>query len=605
MNHLVLLNHIRRQVRQVPYDPIAGIGSTGPRVKVSTPVDGLPEAFVPLSMTEDPEYRAVRNNPTAWRRLRCFHDFEYWCATCASIKPKHSCGIVRCIPNGGQRAVIETFERQRRQGRRISVIILKARQWGCSTIVQLYMGWMQLCRHRQWNSVIAAHVKDTSAIVRGMYTRLLENYPADMWDDDKAPVLKAFQNSANIKEISGRDTTITLATSQRTDSIRGADMSMAHLTEVAFWRETERTDPKAMVQSIYGSLADAPDAMMVMESTANGDGNYFYSEWMRCRSEKADKECVFIPWHAIESNSIPDADVEHIAQTITDDERKLFDSGITLEQIAWYRRKQLENADIEYVKADFPSFDDEAFRTRSTAVFSRRAVENLRPGCLELAPLQGEINDAHKFVPDYTGNLQLWAKPRTKENYIVAVDVGGRNKNSDWSVITALKRPNPAVPDSIPEVVAQWRGHCDHDILVDHVMRIGNFYNRAFVVIESNTLESRCSEGGGQSNLFILNRLQDKYDNLYRRESFDSSSSRRTRKVGFHTNRATKDILINSLVAHVRDGSYFERDTMALDELLAYQHLENGSYAARKGCHDDILMTRALAMHIIDTEPVC
>ena len=48
----------------------------------------------------------------------------------------------------------------------------------------------------------------------------------------------------------------------------------------------------------------------------------------------------------------------------------------------------------------------------------------------------------------------------------------------------------------------------------------------------------------------------------------------------------------------MRDGSYTERDPMALDELASYELQPNGSYAAADGNHDDILMTRAIALHV-------
>ena len=49
----------------------------------------------------------------------------------------------------------------------------------------------------------------------------------------------------------------------------------------------------------------------------------------------------------------------------------------------------------------------------------------------------------------------------------------------------------------------------------------------------------------------------------------------------------------------VRDGTYVERDIMAADELAVYEQLPNGSYGARSGCHDDILMTRAIGLHVV------
>ena len=69
-------------------------------------------------------------------------------------------------------------------------------------------------------------------------------------------------------------------------------------------------------------------------------------------------------------------------------------------------------------------------------------------------------------------------------------------------------------------------------------------------------------------------------------------------KYGFHTNMATKPMVISTLIAAVRDGLYIERDTAAISEFLTYEQKENGSYGALQGHHDDILMTRAIGLHI-------
>jgi hypothetical protein len=61
-------------------------------------------------------------------------------------------------------------------------------------------------------------------------------------------------------------------------------------------------------------------------------------------------------------------------------------------------------------------------------------------------------------------------------------------------------------------------------------------------------------------------------------------------------------MLINALIAAVRDKNYVERDADACNELATYVELPNGAYAAKPGKHDDILMTRALALHVIATE---
>lgn len=118
-------------------------------------------------------------------------------------------------------------------------------------------------------------------------------------------------------------------------------------------------------------------------------------------------------------------------------------------------------------------------------------------------------------------------------------------------------------------------------------------------MIESNTFETDNVGGNSDSQLFILHRVADAYSNVYRRRSYDTERRTETTKIGFHTNRLTKSMLIAGLIEAVRDSLYIEHDTQACNELLTYEQHSNGSFAAKTGCHDDILMTRALALHVI------
>lgn len=123
---------MRRDSRADSFDPLTGTGCSGKRRKVSTPVAGLPVAWVPAEMLVDPEYAAVRTDATGWKRLRCRHDFEYWCAVCATVKHKLEGRDMPFVLNRPQRRVAAIMESDRREGRPIRLIMLKARQWGGS-----------------------------------------------------------------------------------------------------------------------------------------------------------------------------------------------------------------------------------------------------------------------------------------------------------------------------------------------------------------------------------------------------------------------------------------------------------------------------------------
>ena len=130
---------------------------------------------------------------------------------------------------------------------------------------------------------------------------------------------------------------------------------------------------------------------------------------------------------------------------------------------------------------------------------------------------------------------------------------------------------------------------------------VARFYGNALLVVESNSLESE--NAGGDSNLFVLERLARDYGNIYRRRCHDSLSGRPGWRIGFHTNRSTKALLVDGLIEAVREGSYIERDPRACDELDTYEQLPSGAFAAKEGYHDDILMTRAMALYVIVSEP--
>lgn len=582
---MTILEENRRRIASRPPLPcqIRGDAYDPSRIEVDTPVEGLPRAFVPATMIADPRYAAALRDSIAWRKLRCEHDFEYWCATCCTIKHKTLGRDIRLILNRPQRRVARLLESQRLAGKPMRIIMLKARQWGGSTLVQTYMAWIQSCHCRNWHSLICAQVKDTSSGIRGMYTKLLDNYPPDMWEGDEPPRFKPFERSVNVREIAGRGCRVTVSSVENQDSVRGADFAMAHLSETAFWKSTPSHTPDDLIRAICSAIAYIPMTLIAMESTANGTGNYFHKEWLRCKSGEGDKATVFVPWYEIDIYRLKCDDEAALASSLSPYERMLWDEhGCDLDQINWYRQMRRGYASHEQMMAEFPTTDVEAFTATGSDLFSKEAVERLRSSCSDGE--KGEMSAAgDRFVPDSRGNLLVWEQPRLGAQYVVAVDIGGRTDRADWSVIAVLKDE----PDC-PEVVAQWRGHIDHDILADKAMALARFYGEALLVVESNSLESGMGRG-----MYILDRLARSYPNLYTRGGHDSQ------RTGFHTNRATKEMIITGLMAAVRDSAYIERDSRVCDEMLAYEQAQDGSYAAKPGNHDDMLMTRAIALHVI------
>lgn len=524
-------------------------------------------------------------------------DFALWCEKCVTIRHKLTGKRVPLRLNAPQRAVVAELERQRRAGLPMRIILLKSRQWGGSTVIQMYMAWIQCLHRTDWNSYICAHVKDTSATIRGMYTRMLESYPPELWIGDAAPGFRCFERSANTREISGRGCLVTVGSAENQDAARGADISMAHLSEVAFWKDTSARTPADLVRSVCSGIPMAPMTLIALESTANGVGNFFHSEWLRAKAGDSAFVPLFVPWHAIEAYTAPVSNPSAFASALDEYGRDLWNRGLCLEQIAWYMAKRRESASAQAMMAEYPSDDVEAFVHSGDAVFSREAIESLRRKCRP-PRMRGELGVGARFIPDTAGCLEVWETPDEliADDYVVAVDIGGRSHSSDWSVIAVLAIMPHGHP---PRIVAQWRGHIDHDILARKAIDIARFYNDALLVVESNTLETEASSGG--SALYILERAAEEYPRIYRRRHRDSVHGTLATKLGFHMNSATKQLVITELVAAVREQAYIETDVRAADEMAVYERLPSGGYAARRGHHDDILITRAIALYVAAT----
>ncbi|MDE6207579.1 MAG: hypothetical protein K2M55_07200 [Muribaculaceae bacterium] len=146
MNHLLLLDTLRRCYDACgSYDPVSGLGAAGERVKALSP--GGDTVYIPATMCADPAYRT--GLPTLeWQRLRCRHDFEYWCATCVTIKDKLRGCNTRFILNKPQRRLAAILEADRAAGQPMRIIMLKARQWGGSALCHLLI-YLNLTEYQQ------------------------------------------------------------------------------------------------------------------------------------------------------------------------------------------------------------------------------------------------------------------------------------------------------------------------------------------------------------------------------------------------------------------------------------------------------------------------
>lgn len=206
-----------------------------------------------------------------------FENFEVWARRCVRITDKLTGRPVAFELNRPQRRVLAELEAMRTSGRPIRLILLKARQWGGSTLIQVYMAWMQLVRRKGWNSLVCAHVKDAAAGIRATYSRLLSLYPEEFREGtEKQWSLTPYEKSQSVSWVAARECIVATASSQAPNAVRGANFHMAHLSEVAFWGDGDERAAEEIVRTVCGTIPLAPESLIVMESTANGTDNYWH-----------------------------------------------------------------------------------------------------------------------------------------------------------------------------------------------------------------------------------------------------------------------------------------------------------------------------------------
>lgn len=612
------------------YNPLTGIGSPIERFRLNM-ADGTYVMLPQWMLTQEPliyqiaqdggvskfaQYQCVDvvDLESEITKLRLKYDFEFWAATCATIQDKKTKRKTRFILRNAQRKLLKELMDAVVLEKSIRIILLKARQWGGSTLIQLFMAWIQFFHRQSWHSVIVADIEDQARNILKMYKTLAEYHPAAVM-----PIrLKSFNGSGKNREVVGRECIIYLGSMQKPDSIRSADVMMAHLSEVGLWKETLGKKPEDIMQSIAGTIPSTePFSMIVIESTAKGIGNYFHSAWLAAESGQSGYVPVFVAWYEIEIYQTPFADenlMREFVRSMNSKEQYYFNLGATLEGIHWYRDKQrTDNMSNWRMACEFPTTPQEAFQSTGNRAHAPELVEQMRRYCRE--PLfkgdmfadarygKESIGKSLRFSQTPDGELWLWAEPEKgyRNRYVVSLDIGGRTDKADYSVISVIDR-YWLTDGGVEECIGTWRGHLDQDLVVWKAVQVARYFDNALLAVESNSLNSKGEEG--DHSLTILDEIKDDYTNLYYRIDQQKINEGLPPKYGFHTGKSSKSDLVTKFNRRLREQSYVERDKRALDEADHYEIKPDGTFGGVSGQHDDIYMSRAIGLLVSESMPI-
>ena len=653
-------NERRRAIVFAPFNPITGEGSIGQRVAFTISDYPIPTQYLPVEMMDEPFVKSLSKAGSVeafirdalmlpvtdeardkvveeFIRIRQKHDYPFWAAMFAYIKRKGGGTDVLFRLNRPQRKLIKRLEKMRKAGKPIRLILLKARQWGGSTAIQIYMAWLQLVHEVGLNSLIIAHQGTGSDEIKDMFDRMIKSYPVEMLHElgdayaPNEPKMVGVGKSGNIFRVPQRNCKIKIGTAERPNSCRGGDYNLVHLSEVALWKETDGKKPEDIVRSACSGILLRPYTMIVYESTPNGVGNFFHKEYLAAKKGLSQFEAMFVAWFEIEQYELPfenEAEKYEFAKKLFANRRneeiksdreepgtylwRLWEKGATLEAIHWYVSERSKYTNHGDMASEYPSDDIEAFTYSGRKVFSSEDVEQFRPACRAprwIGEIYGSADEGEKaieglrFKKEADGRLFMWhdvERSDTEEvtdRYLVIVDVcKGHTKNADFADILVIDRL--FMMDGEPPVVAaEWHGHIDMDKLAWKATQVAAYYNNALLVIESNTLETNNTKGEAEYILTLIHEVYGKQ--LYaRKQSAEDIRQGLPKKYGYHTNPLTKKVVIYNLKVVIRERLYIEREEACLDEYLTYVETENNVFEAMEGYHDDRLMTRAIGMQV-------
>ena len=471
--------------------------------------------------------------------------------------------------------------------------VLKGRQQGFTSVITAIQLSFAIVRKNFSGFTMADRTDNTMAIFNDKARVVYDRLPEELKPSEKF-------NSRNEMFFDKLNSSWRIATA--TDQVgRSRTLNFVHFSEVAFY-ECNLSD----LQAGIGEAITA-GAIQVYETTANG-----FNQAKDLWDSESCHNLFYEWWRSPEYRSTEYEYLETQDPWLIERKKVLEAKGCDKEQITWYCKKYDSYLDKNTIKQEYPITPTEAFVSSGDCVFDKEAINNQIARCVSLqAPRRGyftykkeaipipnsegvmvdvewKIKDI-EFVESRDGYIFLHEEPRVKVKdgeithkapYSLGGDTAGTGKDYfTGKVICNLDDKT---------VATLHKQYIDEDLYAEQMYCLGKYYHDALIGIEINY---------SRQPTRILQKKYN-YPNLYMRERLDGASDRSVMDYGFETTTRTKPIIIGELVELMRNNPYIEEDIPTLKEMTTFVKKENGKLEAIDGCHDDLVMAKAIAHFI-------
>lgn len=400
-------------------------------------------------------------------------------------------------------------------------IILKCRQMGLSWLVAAYALWMILFFEDK--RVLMISIKDLTAKallkkVKVLYRSLPEFLQFEVTEDNTAKFCLC--TGGEIESVPSSE-----------EAGRSDALSLLIMDEAAFIRHFRK-----IWQSAYPTLSTGGSAIVL--STPNGLGNEYSDHWHKAVEGSSLFNPIRLHWWYR-----PDYDVRWF---------KMQKANLTTQQLA------------QEILGDFIA--------SGNLVFDAEALRTLQEHCSMIEPLE-KLYPEPRFKEQDCG-LYIFERPNPREEYILSLDLA-KGTGGDFNAGHVCAR-------STGKQVAEYRSALPLNVFNQRAFEVGQLYNDALVVPESNNMGIAT----------ILYFQENNYPRLY--EHSDPLNADKGVQYGFPTNSQTRPILIDELGTALLEGVSGIQGIRTANELLNFAWSKKLKAEALPGKYDDLVIGYAI-----------
>jgi hypothetical protein len=534
-------------------------------------------------------------------QLQLVEDYEAYASNILKVQTLEG-KISPLSLNGPQRILHDIIENYIAPKRLVRVVALKARRMGFSTYFSGRFYRETSCRQNRYALQITHEPQATDFLFK-MVKRFYNLSPSHLKPETLYNNTRLLE--FNNKQGTGLNSAFRVATAGKEDVGSGQLIHYLHLSETSKWAAHNTS---SLLTSVMQCVPDEPGTEIVFESTAKGIGGEFYDRFWNAKyriwvarmedgkpvieetiNEKANEDdiytSIFLPWFCFEKYQMS---VPLGWQRVAEEEELVTRFGVTDRQLAWRRwiiankcKGQDHAESISIFNQEYPSDPRSAFLGTGRPVFNALKIA----ARMDAAPAPKARYEYHanNWVATDKGRLRVWEEPKNGEDYIIAADVAEGIAGGDYSCADVINHRTG-------QHVAQWHGSVDSDNIMefaDILSGLGKRYNLALIACERN------NHGLG----VVTQLFHYGYPKLYM-EMVPDPPGKPRKRYGWVTSRTTRPLIIDNLIKEVTEGSDGIVCKETFEEMLSFKIQDNGKMEADSGCHDDRVMSYAIAKYV-------